>query len=72
MNLDDIPADWWMHGANQGEGITNENLSAFNALPDKMQKAVAKGVSGIRVTIDGQSAGRILAPYVSEYIASMM
>ena len=72
LGLDDIPADWWMHGDNQGEGITNENLSAFNALPDKMQKAVAKGVSGIRVEIDGQSAGRILAPYVSEYIAAMM
>lgn len=68
----DLPANWWLHGRNTGEGITNENLTAFNSLPDKMQKAVAKGVSGIRVEIDGQSAGRILAPYVSEYIAAMM
>jgi len=68
----DLPANWWLHGSNTGEGITNENLTAFNSLPEKMQKAVANGVSRIRVEIDGQSAGRILAPYVSEYIAAMM
>lgn len=68
--IEDLPADWWLHGANQGEGITNENLSAFNSLPNKMEKAVARAVSGIRVSIDGRTAGQILAPYVSESIAS--
>ena len=68
--IEDLPADWWLHGANQGEGITNENLSAFNSLPGKMEKAVARAVGGIRVTIDGRTAGQILAPYVSESIAS--
>lgn len=68
--IEDLPADWWLHSANQGEGITNENLSAFNSLPNKMEKAVARAVSGIRVSIDGRTAGQILAPYVSESIAS--
>ena len=66
----DLPANWWLHGNDTGEGITNENLTAFNNLPSKMEKAVAKAVSGIRVSIDGRTAGQILAPYVSESIAS--
>ena len=68
--IEDLPANWWLHGNETGEGITNENLNAFNNLPGKMEKAVAKAVSGIRVEIDGQYAGRILAPYVSQEIAT--
>ena len=60
------------NGADSGEGITNENLSAFNALPTNMTKAVAKGVSGIRVYLDGQTVGRLVAPYVSQEIASQI
>ena len=33
------------------------------------KKGVAAGVKGLRVEIDGQAAGRILAPYVSQEIA---
>lgn len=69
--IEDLPANWWLHGNDTGnEGITNENLTAFNNLPGKMEKAVAKAVRGIRVEIDGQYAGRILAPYVSQEIAT--
>lgn len=60
------------NGADSGEGITNENLSAFNALPTNMTKAVAKGVSGIKVYLDGQTVGRLVAPYVSQEIASQI
>ena len=49
------------------------DLKEFNRLPgqmqDKVQIGVQRGISGLRVTIDGQVAGRILAPYVSQEIA---
>lgn len=70
LGLEDLPANWWLHGNDTGEGITNENLSAFNALPANMEKSVAKAVGGIRVYLDGQAVGRLVTPYVSQQIAS--
>ena len=69
LGLEDIPASWWLHGSESGEGITNENLTAFNSLPGKMEKAVAKAVGGIRVYLDGQAVGYLVTPYVSQNIA---
>ena len=69
MQLEDIPSEWWLHGSDSGEGITNENLTAFNSLPGKMEKAVAKAVGGIRVYLDGQAVGYLVTPYVSQNIA---
>ena len=70
LGLEDLPANWWLHGNDTGEGITNENLTAFNALPANMEKSVAKAVGGIRVYLDGQAVGRLVTPYVSQQIAS--
>lgn len=79
--LDDIPMDWWMSlgGWNSGStggddnGVTSADLEGFRGLPANLQtaaqKGVAAGVKGLRVEIDGQAAGRILAPYVSQEIA---
>ena len=53
-----------------GEGITNDSLNRFNNLPGRIESAVGKGVSGIKVQLDGSTVGRLVAPYVSEYIAS--
>ena len=36
----------------------------------QMPAAVAKALNGLSVRIDGQTAGYIVAPYVSQYIAS--
>ena len=69
LTMEDLPASWWMHGSESGEGITNENLTAFNSLPGKMEKAVAKAVGGIRVYLDGQAVGNLVTPYVSQNIA---
>ena len=72
QGLEDLPANWWLHGNDNEDGITNENLSRFNNLPGEMKKAVKEGVSGIRVTLDGRAVGNIVAEYVSEAIAQQI
>ena len=72
LGLEDIPANWWLHGDDKGEGITNENLTAFNKLPGEMKKAVKEGVSGIRVYMDGRVVGGIVADEVSRQIAAQI
>ena len=57
-----------------GEQLTGSDLREFRGLPgqmqDRVQLGVQRGISGLRVTIDGYAAGRILAPYVAEALAS--
>ena len=78
-----LPADWlavtgsWNRGAGgtkDENGITSGDLQGFRSLPAGIQSAVkqgaAAGVSGIRVYLDGASVGRLVAPYVSQEIAS--
>ena len=67
--IEDLPANWWLHGNDNNDGITNENLSRFNSLPSEMKKAVKEGVSGIRVNLDGRAVGALVAEYVSAAIA---
>ena len=56
-------------GGNGGGGMPEE----WQGLPGDMQTAakagVAAGIKGIRVTLDGRTVGRMVAPYVSEEIA---
>lgn len=74
-NIDDfmdLPASWWTNTGNSatgGDGITNENLSKFNSLPGDIEKAVARSISGIHVTMDGVAVGRLVASTVSQIIA---
>lgn len=53
--------------------IAGVDLKTFNGLPPLMIAAVregaAAGVSGIQVKIDGRVAGRLLAPFIGEYMA---
>lgn len=81
--LEDLPYDWWMAttGGNATEtknenGITGADLRNFNGLPAAIQGAaasgVASGVSGIKVTLDGATVGRLVAPYVSEIIGAQI
>ena len=84
MDLEDIPEDWWrttgswnQNGGVTGEnGVTSKDLAGLQSLPGNVESAsergVKKGISGLRVEIDGQAAGRILAPYVSREIAKEM
>ena len=74
-----LNADQWLGGGgNSGggtaqEGITRADLQNFNGLPAQLRQAAqegtAKGVSGIRVYMDGVAVGRLVAPTVSQEIA---
>lgn len=68
--IEDLPANWWLHGNDNNEGITNENLSKFNSLPGNIERAVSRAVSNIRVNMDGQAVGNLVAGYVSANIAA--
>ena len=56
--------------------VAEMDMKKFNSLPANVQDAVrrgaASGVSGIRVYIDGQAAGRLLAPYVNSELGSQV
>ena len=66
----ELPADWWQSGA--GQGLTSDDISGFKSVPGLMKAAVREGVSNIKVVMDGQTVGNIVAPYVSEKIAPDM
>lgn len=73
-DMKDLPASWFRNAwEGQDNQITSSDLSGFRSLPDSLYNAVLRGassgVSGIQVMIDGYSAGRLLAPYVSQEIA---
>ena len=65
MDWQDLPSTWWKN-PNQ---LTSGDIQGFRALPGLMSSAVRNGVSGIRVSLDGQTVGSLVAPYVSQYIA---
>ena len=77
--IENLPANWWLDAANwqntsgNSSGITSTDLQGFRSLPGEVAAAVqsgaAKGVSNIRVTLDGYTVGRLIAPYVSETVA---
>jgi hypothetical protein len=67
-DMSGVPSDWWV-GGGQENGLTSEDISGFRNIPSQMRAAVREGVGGIRVTLDGQKVGNLVAPYVSEYVA---
>ena len=62
---EDIPADWWQQQTN----VTRE-------LPEKVEGAtergVIRGMSGIRVELDGDAVGRMITPYVDQRLAASL
>lgn len=78
-DTEDLPESWWLdadswrNAGNNNGGITSDDLANFRGLPAKVAAAAkigtAEGISNIKVEIDGYTAGRLLAPYVSEFIA---
>ena len=64
--------EWWTkQGGNSGntDGMTSVDAQNMTSAVQQMPNAVAKGISGIRVTLDGNTVGRLVAPYVSQQIA---
>ena len=54
--------------------VTSDDLRTFNGLPEQVRTAVQSGaqagVSGIKVLLDGQAVGTLVAGYVSEAVAA--
>ena len=65
-------AEWWRPSGTDENGITHQDMANFNSMPDKTANAVGKAVGNIKVDMDGATVGRLVAPYVSQYIASNM
>ena len=59
-------------GTTPGEQLTSQDIAAFNKVPDQMSSAVAKAVGGIRVQMDRTTVGYLVAPIVSNIIASQV
>ena len=70
--MENLPTSWWQQNGNNDQ-ITSSDLSQFRGLPAQVaaaaQAGTANGVSGIKVTLDGYTVGRLVAPYVSQTIA---
>lgn len=57
-------------GGSGGGGETNKAMIAgIKNLPGSTGEAIRRVLSGTKVEIDGRTAGRILAPFVGEYMA---
>ena len=60
-------------GKTVADKVAGMDIKKFNGLPADMlqsvQRGAANGVSGIKVYMDGATVGRLVAPYVSSYIA---
>jgi len=61
INSLEIPADSWNNSENEDSGMA----SILNGLP----KNIANAVTGIKVIMDGEVVGDLVAPYVSQSIA---
>jgi len=51
------------------ENNMGDDTSGLKSIPGQMKAAVKEGVENIRVTLDGERVGRLVAPYVSQQIA---
>ena len=54
------------------ETMGKMDLKRFNQVPGNMEtgaeRGIRRGINGVKVDIDGRTAGKILAPYINEYL----
>lgn len=82
LHLEDVPSNWYsdildaVDWENAAGALTSDDVSGFAALPGDIEEAVANGIatgtSGMSISMDGVTVGRVVAPYVSQEIASQM
>lgn len=72
--LDDIPQGWYsdLLDAIVGEDEDNEPAVGLNKLPGSVAAAVTGALNGVKIQIDGQTAGTLLAPYVSDTLGVIL
>jgi hypothetical protein len=72
MDWQDLPSTWWKN-PNQ---VTSSDIQGLQTLPGMIESAAERGISrgaaNIRITIDGYSAGPVLAPHVGSALAGMV
>lgn len=68
----ELPADWWKSAGSNENGVTSQDLANFNNVPQEIGKQIKSSMSGIKVVLDGETVGRLVAPSVSGYIASQV
>ena len=56
-------------GGSGGGGNNTALIATLKNVPGSTGEAIRRNLSGMKVEIDGRTAGRILAPIISEYIA---
>lgn len=56
-------------GGSGGGGNNTAMIATLKNMPGSTGEAIRRNLSGMKVEIDGRTAGRILAPIISEYIA---
>ena len=61
----DLPATWWQNPSGADENEDSGMMGILNGLP----RNIASAVTGIKVIMDGQTVGDLIAPYVSQSIA---
>jgi len=72
--LEDLPQSWWMAPDNwNGGGLSGQDVEGLKGVPGQMAAAtragIADGLGKVRVIMDRQAVGWLVAPTVSEYIA---
>lgn len=74
-DLENLPNSWWMapDNWNGGGGLSGQDVEGLKGVPGQMAAAtragIADGLGKVRVIMDRQAVGWLVAPTVSEYIA---
>ena len=74
----DVPQEWWLtNPANwNGGGLSGQDIEGLKGVPGQMAAAtragIADGIGRVRVQIDKETVGWLVAPTVSEYIAGQI
>lgn len=71
-DITDLPASWW-EGLTSSETLKKSDIDKFSNIPDRitssMESAIMSGMSGIKVEMDGQVVGTLIAPYINQQLA---
>jgi len=66
--VNDVDSGWW--DDNDGwSRLPSDSVRGLTTLPEGVKEAIKSGMGSVKVVMDGQVVGNLVAPYVSEQIA---
>ena len=66
--VNDVDSGWW--DDNDGwSRLPSDSVRGLTTLPEGVKEAIKSGMGNVKVVMDGQVVGNLVAPYVSEQIA---